>query len=201
MTTETKPLRPRQFTLAERMKLFPLDFEVHLDRNGKAAVTVRESWERQNLVRIGPFDGANQLVFSPRVHIMAANVFSVFLFAVEKDPLSSVDTYNDILSYDGGYVPRLKRGVELPLAGSPKSAYESKLSNHSRGSAIDLNAAWNAMGKSGAAEGQKGYLGRVIAIADTIRVKQDGMELGIVCGAHWKGSSIDPMHFEIGIWP
>jgi hypothetical protein len=192
----TTPTRPRQFTAAERSKLFPLDFECVLDRNGKPVVTVRPSWEHQNLVRMGPYENIH-LKWSPRVHILAAPVFRE-LFEHAK-PCA----WNYIQTFDGGYVPRLKRGVTLPAAGSPKSAYEKLLSNHSRGCAIDLNARWNGMGHPYDVAKNKGVgdLSFITAIADTIRVKQDdGSEWGIVCGAHWRDASCDPMHFEVGVW-
>lgn len=199
MSTAT---RPRQFTPAERAKLFPLSYDVKRTGSGEATIAVRPGWEHQNLVRIGPFDGAKQLVFSPRVNILAAPVFNAFLFAVERDPLSSVETFNDIITYDGGFVARLKRGVTLPEVGSPASAYDKLLSNHSRGTAIDLNAKWNPMGKPPAALGQPGSLVRVAEIARSIRVKQDdGSHWGLVWGGDWKGNSIDGMHFEVGVWP
>lgn len=196
-TTSTQQHRPRQFTPAERSKLFPLDFEVHLDRNGKAVVTVRENWERQNLVRMGPYENIH-LKWAPRVNILAAPVFRE-LFESAK-----AAAWNSIITYDGGFVPRLKRGAELPAAGSPKSAYEKLLSNHSRGCAIDLNARWNPMGHPYDVAKNKGVgdLSFITAIADTIRVKQeDGTEWGIVCGAHWHDAACDPMHYEIGVWP
>ena len=159
-------------------------------------MTVRENWEKQNLVRIGPYHGAAQLTFSPRVNILAAPVFTVFFKA-----LDAADLMQAIFTYDGGYVPRLKRGVTLPGAGSPKSAYEKLLSNHSRGCAIDINAKWNPMGHPATEHGKTGSVVRIAEIARTVRVKQDdGTEWGIVWGGDWKGTSLDGMHFELGVW-
>ena len=171
---------------------------MHIDGAGKPSITVPQNWERQNLIRIGPYEGANQLKFSPRVHIYAAPVFSRFFAHIAAE-----NALQHIVAYDGGFVPRLKRGVELPKAGTPKSAYEAKLSNHSRGTAIDLNAAYNPMGApyDHKKHGGKGDLSRIIALADRVRIEQeDGSVWGIVCGAHWKGASLDPQHFEIGVW-
>jgi hypothetical protein len=196
MSTATKPAkRPRQFTLAERMEHFPLDFTVKND--GTPSIKVPEAWEKANLLRLGPYQGG--VKFSPRVHLFAAAVFSRFFAIIEVENVMS-----HIRTYDGGYVPRLKRGVTLPAAGSPKSAYEKQLSNHSRGTAIDLNAGWNPIGKPYDAKKHagQGSLAFIIALAERVRIDQeDGTEWGIVCGAHWEGASIDPMHFEIGVWP
>lgn len=195
--TEPTPKRPRQFTLAERNEHFPLDYEVVLDRNGKPDVKVPAAWESKHLVRLGPYQNI-QIKFSPRVHVGAASLFAE-LFEAAK-----VAAWNSIITYDGGFVARLKRGVTLPAIGSPKSAYDKLLSNHSRGTAIDLNAKWNRMGipYSPMRMNGAGDLAHIINIANTIRVEQpNGQHWGIVCGAHWKGSSIDPMHFEVGVWP
>lgn len=193
--------RPRQFTLEERIKHFPLDFTV--ENNGTPTIKVPAAWERANLVRIGPYKNIH-LKFSPRVHLKAAGVFSaLFERMVTERTLEHNELTNAIITYDGGFVARLKRGASVP-AGSPKSAYEKHLSNHSRGTAIDLNAKWNRMGipYSEKRMGGVGDLAYIIDMANHVRVEQeDGTHWGIVCGAHWKGASIDPMHFEIGVWP
>lgn len=169
---------------------------MHLDRNGKAVVTVRENWEKQHLVRMGPMNTSAQLKFSPRLHILAAPVFAEFF-----SELADTSALNDVQTFDGGYVPRLKRGVTLPAAGAPKSAYDKLLSNHSRGCAIDINAKWNQMGHPALERGKTGSVIRIAEIARTVRVKQDdGTEWGIVWGGDWKGTSIDGMHFELGVW-
>lgn len=196
MSTE----RPRQLTYMERAARFPLDFAVSL-ASGTPAITVPVTWQGLNLTRIGPYVLQKGGKFSPRVNLAAAPVLSEFFKAIFITHGVSVD----ILSYDGGFNPRLKRGVTAPLPGAPKEAWGKLLSNHSRGTAIDLNAAQNPMGKPGAAPGSPGSLHRIIDIAHTIRVDIETPHghiwpAGIVCGADWSGKSRDDMHFEVGTW-
>lgn len=182
--TQAKPAaeRPRQLTYEERCARFPLDFNVDDEGN----VLVRPSWKAQNL---------RQLIIPGGkvawVHKHALPVFDAWLGLMSE---RGVD--KDILTYDGAFVARLKRGVEQPKDRASKAAWGKLLSNHSRGTAIDLNAKWNGMGKPGAAPGTEGSMHRIIECAREVRVG----DLGIVCGADWKGKSIDPMHFEIGVW-
>jgi hypothetical protein len=192
-------MKARQLTYTERTARFPLDFDVQLGRNGKPEAKVPVAWETANLVRLGPYSAGEQLVFSPRLNINAAPVFSVLF-----ETLKAAGLLGDIHTYDGGFVVRLKRGVELPKIGASKDAYGKLLSNHSRGTAIDLNAQWNQMGHPAAGKGTCGYLGRVLEVARAVRVNVEtaghAWPAGLVCGADWKGTSIDPMHIEVGTW-
>lgn len=193
--------KARQLTYMERTARFPLDFTImHDDESGLPEVKVSAKWENENLVRVGPFS-TGALKFSPRVNRWAAaSVFEKFFRAVIQ-----AGVLPDVISYDGGYIARLKRGITAPPAGASKDVWGKQLSNHSRGTAIDLNAKFNGMGHPGAELGKPGSLARIIAIARTIRVEVESpigtiWDAGIVCGADWKGASIDPMHFEVGTW-
>jgi len=80
-----------------------------------------------------------------------------------------------ILTFDGDFVPRFIRGSR------------TELSNHSFGSAFDINAAFNVFGHMPALVGQKGETRDLVAIAN---------ENGFFWGGHFKGRK-DGMHFEI----
>jgi hypothetical protein len=184
----------------ERTAAFPLEFSIIHDPAGKATVKVPITWETGSLVRIGPYVGAGFMKFSPRVHLHAAPVLSAFFRTLETTGL-----IGEVLTYDGGYVARLKRGVTPPPAGASKDVWGKQLSNHSRGTAVDLNAKWNPMGREGAWPGGEGNVCHIIEIAHTIKVEIETpaghiWNAGIVCGADWKGASIDPQHFEVGVW-
>lgn len=195
----TTPTRPRQLTYMERTAAFPLTFDIVHDAAGKPQVKVPIAWETGTLIRIGPYS-TGKLVFSPRVHLHAAPVLSAFFRAV-----ALAGVLGDILTYDGGYYARLKRGVTPPPAGASKDVFGKLLSNHSRGTAVDLNAQWNPMGHPGAAVATEGSMYRIASIARSIRVEVETTAghiwpAGIVCGADWKDAAIDPMHFEVGVW-
>jgi hypothetical protein len=194
----TTPTRPRQLTYMERTARFPLEFTIDVGSEIKQ-VKVPATWETHNLVRLGPYS-TGKLVFSPRVNAHAAPVLAAFFKAI-----ATAGVLGDILTYDGGFYPRLKRGLFPPPLGASKDVWGKQLSNHSRGTAVDLNAAENPMGHPGAAADKPGSLHRVIDIARSIRVEVETpaghiWPAGIVCGADWKGASLDFMHFEVGTW-
>lgn len=192
MSTATKPAaRPRQLTYEERCARFPLDFEV----DDEGAVLVRPSWKAQNL---------RQLIV-PGGKIAQVHKHAIAVFDAWFGLLSSTGADKDILTFDGAFYPRLKRGSKIPPAAT-KDDFGKLLSNHSRGTAIDLNAKWNPMGKPGATLGTEGSLARVIALSRHIVVPVEApagtiWNAGIVCGADWSNKSRDDMHFEIGVWP
>jgi hypothetical protein len=190
--------RPRQLTYMERAARFPLDFSVTVV-DGKPNITVPQTWQGLHLTRLGPYKNEH-VAFSPRVNINAAPVFSEFFKLLQE-----AKAFGYIRSYDGGFNPRLRRSATQPLPGAPKEAWGKLLSNHSRGTAIDLNAQWNPMGKPGAESGAIGSLHHVIGFARMVRVDLETpaghiWPAGIVCGADWSLQWCDPMHFEVGTW-
>jgi peptidoglycan hydrolase-like protein with peptidoglycan-binding domain len=87
---------------------------------------------------------------------------------------------NLVLTFDGAWAPRFVRGSR------------TYLSAHSWGSAFDINATWNALGKTPALVGTKGSVRKLVSIAN---------DFGWYWGGHWgppygNGRS-DGMHFEV----
>ena len=78
-----------------------------------------------------------------------------------------------ILTWGGSYVPRFIRGSRVSL------------SNHSFGTAFDINVAWNYLGTQPALVGKKGSIRKLVPIAN---------KLGWYWGGHFKRR--DGMHFE-----
>lgn len=81
-----------------------------------------------------------------------------------------------VLTYDGLFVPR-------HMGWDPKRP----LSNHTWGTAWDINAAWNGYGRTPAKRGSKGSVWELVGIAQAC---------GFAWGGHWTGSYADGMHFE-----
>lgn len=79
-----------------------------------------------------------------------------------------------ILTYDGSYNPRLIRGSK------------SSLSNHAFGTAQDINAEWNMLGRTPARKGSKG------CVYDLV---ESMYKWGFFWGGHF--SRKDGMHFEV----
>jgi hypothetical protein len=137
-------------------------------------IIITDDFEERNIVRViipqlvgvrgGRPDGAS------RFHRLAVNQL-VKLF----DDWKQAKLIDRILSFDGDFVPRFIRGSR------------TELSNHSFGSAFDINAGFNVFGHMPALIGQKGETRDLVAIAN---------ENGFFWGGHFKGRK-DGMHFEV----
>lgn len=168
--TAASSLRPRQLTFAELELRYPINCTVdpatHL-------VQVGASWRREKLRALIVKRGAPPVL----VHTEALLMFQRWLAMIESAGLS-----DRIETSDGGFVPRLKRGDNVP-------ASKAGLSRHARGLAIDINALANKRGTPGAQFGQRGCVRELVTMA---------YQCGLVWGGDWHGSMIDPMHFEVG---
>jgi hypothetical protein len=139
----------------------------------KEGIQILDDWAQKNIVRVSipqlvgvkGSGKATKFYF----HRLAANQFQGFFAAVEKAGLSHL-----ILSNGGSWVPRFIRGSR------------SILSNHSFGSAIDINVRWNYMGSQPALVGQEGSVRLLVQIA---------YKFGLYWGGHFRRS--DGMHFEV----
>lgn len=167
------PRKPRQLTQLELRKRFPLVYNIAPKTR---AVTVPKEWTTANLVWLQyPKTAGLQACL---VHRDARPVFEAWLLAVDKAGLT-----NRLVTFNGSFVPRLKRGANVP-------ADESGLSRHSRGIAIDFNAQWNRMGTPGAKLGEIGCMQELVPLMHAC---------GLVSGLDWSGASQDGMHVELGV--
>lgn len=90
-----------------------------------------------------------------------------------------------VLTWEGAFVPRFKRGKALPAnINNP-----AKLSNHSWGTAFDINAQWNGYGEIPALVGKYGCIRELVEIAN---------DFGFYWGGHFT-NPLDGMHFEIAV--
>lgn len=167
--TPPAPSRPRQLTQEELHERFPVDFSI--DETTKT-VTVAAAWQLVHLIRIEVIPGHHVTV-----HRDTASTFAEWL-----QHARDVGADKCIVTVDGGFNARFKRGLNVPVS-------EAGLSRHARGIAIDLNAGYNPRGWPPVAVGKMGCLAALVPIA---------YDLGIVWGGDWHGEYCDPMHFEIG---
>ena len=119
-----------------------------------------------------------------RCHSRAAPVLTSLFEQWEKDDLLHL-----IISYEGCFVPRYKRKQAPPGTGGhgqKKSSDVSTLSNHSFGSAFDINFVDNQLGDVPAFCGRRGSTRELVASANA---------LGVFWGGHF--GTQDGMHFEI----
>lgn len=104
-----------------------------------------------------------------RFHKECAYQLQQFFIEIEKEGLLHL-----VKTYAGAYYPRFVRGSRTVL------------SNHSYGTAFDINVAWNGLGKTPALVGQTGSVRELVPIANK-------------WGGYWGGhfSRPDGMHFEV----
>lgn len=135
-------------------------------------IRITNNWVRENIITVS----IPQLVLvkgSDRVecHKLAANQLKKLWSDWEAAGLLHI-----VLTWEGSYVARFVRG----------KAKEQILSNHSFGSAFDINFVWNKLGVVPALSGQKGSVRELVAIAN---------DNGFYWGGHF--TRLDGMHFEI----
>ena len=137
-------------------------------------IRILGTWEDENIIRVEipqlrRVSGAPSSA-TARFHRRAADQLRELWRAWEK-----ADLLSRILSWDGGFTPRFVRGST------------SVLSNHSYGTAFDINAAWNALGTRPALVGQRGSVRELVPIANAH---------GFFWGGHFRDRA-DGMHFEV----
>lgn len=147
-------------------------FQLVSSRNGSQHVVLCGEFERQNMTVV-------QLPFLASVpgapasgRIRLHKIAAPSLVAAFTELNESI-YWKELLSYDGAFVPRLIRG-----------SYDI-LSNHALGIAIDLNAAWNPMGKPPTPAGETGSLFNIAEIFKSY---------GWSWGGDWRNP--DAMHLE-----
>lgn len=180
------PVSPFPFmTAAHRTRVFgSFDYSPKVPATDKGEpIKIHGDWEAKNIEKfyIPQLDG---VPFYPihntqkcsgwiRLHVKVGPIFQEFFDLVELRGHKSL-----IETFEGSYYPRFQRGSFKDL------------SNHSWGTAIDLNAYANGFRKEPAPMGEPGCLLPLVAIAN---------ECGIGWGGHWRNPRKDPMHFEVAV--
>jgi hypothetical protein len=135
-------------------------------------IRITDDWESKNIIKVNLpalSKATNGQFTSMRFHKLAEGQLVKFFEELEKQNL-----HTKILSYAGAFYPRYIRGSR------------TQLSNHSWGTAFDINVPWNGLNHTPALMGQKGCVRELVPIAN---------EFGFYWGGHF--SRMDGMHFEI----
>jgi hypothetical protein len=155
----------------ERQKVFGKFKFIHapLPKNPEN-IRIIDDWESKNIVTVSipqlvPIKGSDKV----RFHKLGAQQMVKLWSDWEKAGLMPL-----VLTWAGSFVPRFVRGSR------------KNLSNHSFGSAFDINVAWNLLGVMPALVGQKGSVRELVPIAN---------DNGFYWGGHF--TRLDGMHFEI----
>jgi hypothetical protein len=168
------PAFPPLVSNAERQRIFGKFAFIHkpLPANPENIV-ITGNWQRDNIVMVSipqlagvpgaPSDG--RIAF----HKLGANQLAALWTGWQRAKL-----LNRVLEWGGSFVPRFVRGST------------TQLSNHSFGSAFDINMQFNRLSAEPARLGQKGCVRELVAIAN---------DNGFYWGGHF--TRRDGMHFEI----
>jgi peptidoglycan hydrolase-like protein with peptidoglycan-binding domain len=164
---------------SQRMALFGhFDFAPAPASDEPERIRILGSWVKDNISPVSIPQLRKTRIPNPpetiQFHRLAAGQLQAMWVAWEK-----ADLLDLILSYDGSFAPRFKRGQAF---GGPEA-----LSNHAFGSAFDINAASNVFGRTPALAGQRGSVRKLVPIAN---------EHGFYWGGHFSGRP-DGMHFEV----
>ena len=162
---------PFALTHAQRVALFGhVSFIPDPRADNPEHVRIPPAWTNANLTNVPlPLPGNHHAI----VHRLIADQFTRLWLAWSREGLLPF-----VLSFDGAWVPRLKRG----RAGGT----EADLSNHAWGTAFDVNAQWNRLGSQPAPLNGKGTVLPLVTLAE---------QHGFVWGGTFK-SRVDAMHFE-----
>lgn len=159
---------------AARAKIFG-NFKFKSAGDGTEAIIITDGWAEKNIerVEIPQLKGMKGVPASSKVqfHRLATKQLAKLFNDWEQAGLMG-----HIHTWEGSFVPRFVRGSR------------SVLSNHSFGSAFDINYAWNKLGQVPALVGEKGSVRELVAIAN---------ENGFYWGGHF--SRLDGMHFEVAV--
>lgn len=171
---------PKPLSHEDRVHLFGALKWKPLPGGKPGEIQLDREWCKANLTTIRiPFEGVSSSGLSP-----ATRAITVHKLAA-KPTLALWEAWRDagylplIRTFNGSWVARMKRGHE-------QSTRQIDLSNHSWGTAFDVNAPWNKLGERGARLGQTGSVELLVPLA---------LEHGFAWGGYF--SRQDPMHFEL----
>lgn len=156
---------------AARQNLFGTFTFVHEPLPGNFEhIRITNNWVSQNIVlvdvpQLKQINGGNKMQFHKKAAAQLASLWKDW---------QDAGLLHFVLTFDGSYVARFVRGST------------SVLSNHSFGTAFDINVAWNRLGTVPALVGQKGSVRELVSIAN---------DNGFYWGGHF--TRMDGMHFEI----
>lgn len=141
------------------------DYRPAPEKDNKEAIIILGDWEDKNIVTI------DCPVFKKhvRIHRQVADNYTKLM-----QDIILADLQHLLITHDGAFVPRFIRGST------------QRLSNHSWGTAFDVNYEWNQLGCTPTYKGQKGSVRELVPLAN---------KHNFYWGGHFKFRR-DGMHFE-----
>jgi peptidoglycan hydrolase-like protein with peptidoglycan-binding domain len=157
----------------ERQAIFgPLEFEPAPTNENPERIRITNQWDQQNIANV-KLDTLIGKKGAPSTGIVQFNKKASTALNKLFSDWQAAGLIDQILTWDGSYVPRFVRGSRTVL------------SNHAFGTAFDINADWNRRGVEPAWPGEKGCLFDLVPIAH---------KNGFYWGGHF--DTRDGMHFE-----
>jgi hypothetical protein len=168
-----RPIFPPLTSNIERAETFG-EFRYQRIAPDKDDIRILDGWAQSNIVtvtlpQLAGVKGA-RADGKVRVHTLVVEQFKALFAAWEQESIMPL-----VLTWEGSFVPRFQRGST------------SKLSNHSWGTAFDINYEWNKLGAVPALRGRKGSVRELVPLAN---------KYGFFWGGHFQGRP-DGMHFEV----
>lgn len=165
------PSAVSNISAANRLALFGrFDFVPAPTKNNPEGIKIKGNWVTKNIVKISlpqikGLPGSGPVWINSKIVQQTQDLFDAW----EKAGLSKL-----LLSWGGCWSPRFIRGSR------------TNLSNHSLGTAFDINVPWNMLGRQPALVGTKGSVRELVPLAN---------EYGFFWGGHYPTRK-DGMHFE-----
>lgn len=172
-----KPSFPPLVTNAQRQAIFgPYDYVADPKPRNPEHIRILGTWEQDNIVDV-PIPQLKKTAIGSKAPstIRFHRLGAAQLQGLWKE-WESAKLLDRILSFAGGFEPRFVRGSTATL------------SNHSFGSAFDINSEWNERGHRPALVGEKGSTRELVPIAH---------KWGFWWGGHF--TTPDGMHFEVAV--
>lgn len=172
-----KPSFPPLVTNAQRQAIFgAYDYVADPKPRNPEHIRILGTWEQDNIVHV-PIPQLKKTAIGSRAPstIRFHRLGAAQLQGLWKE-WESAKLLDRILSFAGGFEPRFVRGSTATL------------SNHSFGSAFDINSEWNERGHRPALVGEKGSTRELVPIAH---------KWGFWWGGHF--TTPDGMHFEVAV--
>lgn len=162
-----RPLRAMSEATKDRV-FGKFRYEAAPTEDNPEAIRILGDWKKEHIVMV-TLDKAHGQTERMPVHKVIAQQLMAAVAEIKR--LGLIDRIRD---YNGAMVERFVRG-------STKT-----LSNHARGTAIDINKDWNKLGRVPAPIGAEGSVLELVPVFN---------RHGFAWGGHF--DRIDPMHFEV----
>lgn len=170
-------LKPLSGTSAREAVFGRFEFREDPPNNFGDAIVITDNWESENIVRV-EIPQLQQVRGRPRNNVVRFNRKAAKQFADLWRAWEEADLIDRVKTWNGSFVPRFMRNARH---------VRRNLSNHSFGTAFDINVEGNGFGAEPARVGKPNCVRELVELAN---------EHGFFWGGHFRRRP-DGMHFEV----